>query len=324
MTGFTERADHERGFAEVYRREIVPILERQEAGRLVAKGRAMKWIGLSLGLGIAAAAGVIALGASMGAAGAAVALGLQPLIFGGIAALIVRTVHQKRWKSGLSAEAMPVACRFLGDIDYGRQKIDPAEFTRLGVTPRCSGTHLEDPVSGTHAGLGYAMTEARLTQRRSSGKGGSRTVTVFRGLLMRIELATPAPDIFFRREHGAVGKWLIRTFSGFPPGSEKIELDDPDFEAAYETYARDPAAARAFISPRLTDGLMAVARTQTGKDFVSAALSGRHMYLALPRKGDFLSLGSLFRRLDVPEEEFHRLLDELTLPRRVIDAFRAA
>lgn len=312
MGGFTERGGAERGFSEVYRREIVPILDRYETERREVSGAAKKWMAVAVLGGVGLAAALFAFGV------------WNIAIFAGIAgvfgAFAVHGQHQKRWQTGLSAEVMPIACRFLGDLDYGSQRLSAGEFSALGIVPSHSRASLEDPVSGTHQGLGFAMTEARLTQRRSSGKGGSRTVTVFRGLLIRIELAAEAPTIYFRRDRGSVGNWFADLFAG--SSRTKIEIEDPDFEATYETWAEDPGAARAFITPRLTDGLMEVARSEAGGTFVAAAVSGRYLRLALPRRDDFLTIGSLFSPLHVPERDFHELLDDLTLPRRVIDAFR--
>lgn len=311
---FTERAPHEAGFAEVFRREIVPVLERHEAERVAIAAKARQWM---LGTG----AGGAALTIGLTAAG----LWNFAIIAGGLAAvftLAAKSTYEKKWQTGLSSEVMPIACRFLGELEHGRQAIQPARFREVGLVPSYTRAALEDPAIGTHAGLAYAMTEARLTERRTGSKGKTRNVTVFRGILMRIELATEAPSIFFARDHGKLGNWLADTFSSFRRDRTRIEVDDPEFEATYETYAKDEAEARAFITPRLTQGLMEVARSETGRDYVAAALAGKNLYLALPRSGDFLALGRLFTPLAVAEEDFHRLLADLTLPRRVIDALR--
>lgn len=311
---FTERAPHEAGFAEVFRREIVPVLERHEAERVALAAKARQWM---LGAGAVGAALVIGLTAA--------GVWNLAIFAGGLAALFAfgaKATYEKRWRTGLSSEVMPIACRFLGDLEHGRLAIQPSRFREVGLVPSHSRAEMEDSVIGAHAGLSFAMTEAHLTDRRTGSKGKTRTVTVFRGILMRIELATEAPSIFFARDHGKLGNWFADTFSSFRRDRARIEVDDPEFEATYETYAKDEAEARAFITPRLTQGLMEVARTETGRDYVAAALAGKNLYLALPRSGDFLALGRLFTPLAVAEEEFHRMLADLTLPRRVIDALR--
>jgi len=167
----------------------------------------------------------------------------------------------------------------------------------------------------------FTLTEARLTTRTRSSKGRTRTTTVFRGLLIRIDLAGDAPGIYFARDRGGIVNRLSEAFSPVRRGREKIDTGAADFEALYETYTDDPAAARRFITRRLTDGLLEIARAETGAErYVAAATRGRGFYLAIPRTGDFLALGSLFRPLNVAEDDFHQCLADLALPRRVIEA----
>ena len=83
--------------------------------------------------------------------------------------------------------------------------------------------------------------------------------------------------------------------------------------------------ARRFITPSLTAGLLEIACGETGSArYVTAATRRRGFYLAIPRSGDFLALGALFRSLNVAEDDFHQCLADLALPRRVIEALGAA
>ena len=238
-----------------------------------------------------------------------------------VAGFIAYGHYQKKWTTGLMSEVIPVMCDFLGSMSYGGQRLSPAEFEDLGVVPTHTGSTLDDTVNGSHGGRGFTLTEARLTQRVRSTKGRTRTRTVFRGLMLRIDLAEDVPGIYFARDRGTLANRLSEAFSPVRQGRERIDTGSPDFEELYETYTDDPAAARRFITPRLTGGLLEVARGETGRErYVAAATSGRAFYLAIPRTDDFLALGSLFRPLTVAEDDFHQCLADLALPRRVIDA----
>ena len=139
--------------------------------------------------------------------------------------------------------------------------------------------------------------------------------------MIRIELAEDVPGIYFARDRGGLANRLSEAFSPVRQGRERVETGLPDFEALYETYTDDPAAARQFITRRLTDGLLEIARGETGAErYVAAATRGRGFYLAIPRTADFLRLGSLFRPLTIAEDDFHQCLADLALPRRVIEA----
>ena len=310
---FTEQTPLEHGFAHEFRDRIVPILRRQEKSRREMRGKALTWIAASALAGAAGAAAGVMLGWGN-------ATFIAPFL--AVAAGFISYGHyQKKWTTGLTSEVIPVTCDFLGSMSYGGQRLSPAEFEDLGVVPYHTGSTLDDTVNGSHDGLGYTLTEARLTTRTRTSKGRTRTQTVFRGLMIRIELAGDAPGIYFARDRGGLANRLSEAFSPVRRGREKIDTGFPEFEALYETYTDDPAAARRFVTPRLTGGLLEIARGETGAArYVAAATRGRGFYLAIPRHDDFLALGSLFRPLTVAEDDVHQCLADLALPRRVIEA----
>lgn len=310
---FTERAPYEAGFEQVFHDRIVPILEDHETLRQTYARKAK--------LGMIGSGGTSAGGFGTGV-GFDTEWGFGAGGAGLVGAFAVRAYYQHKWKGGLGSEILPILCDFIAGIDYGTQKIDLSAFERLGVVPGFSESSVEDPVSGTHDGLSWAMTEATLKTRTRDSKGRTRTNTVFRGLLFAVEIVGPAPRIFFAKDRGGIGNWFSETFSSSRRGMEKIEMDDADFEAVYEVYSSDPAAARGYINARLMSGLMEIARTETSKKHIACAIEGDTLYLALPRSGDFLGLGSLFRPVHTMEEDLHEALADLTLPNRLIDTLR--
>jgi hypothetical protein len=310
---FTEQTPLEHGFAHVFRDRIVPILRRQEQSRQVMRAKAMTWIGVAA---LAGAAGTAA-GFLFGWGNATF---IAPFL-AVVAGFISYGHYQKKWTTGLMSAVIPVMCDFLGTMRHGGPTLSPAVFEDLGVVPYHTSASLDDTVNGSHNGLGYTLTEARLTTRTVSSKGRRRTTTVFRGLMIRIELAEDVPEIYFARDRGGIANRLSEAFSSVRQGREKIDTGDAEFEALYETYTDDPAAARRFVTRRLTAGLLEIARAETGRErYVAAATRGRGFYLAIPRSGDFLALGSLFRPLNVAEDDIHQCLADLALPRRVIEA----
>ncbi|MDH3668100.1 MAG: DUF3137 domain-containing protein, partial [Paracoccaceae bacterium] len=236
---------------------------------------------------------------------------------------MVYSYYRNDWADSLTADVMPVICGFLGGMEYGAAGFDLEPFSRLGLLPSFTRSTLEDIVTGSHDGFAYTLCEARLARRTRSSRGKSKRKTVFRGLLIRIELLEEVPSIYFARERGVIGNWLSEKLSSLQDESLLLETPFPDFEAVYEAYTRDPEGARDFITPEFTQGMLRVAEEVTGKSrYVAAASEGRDFYLALPRKGDFLSLGSLFRPLALAEDDLHQCIADLALPRRVIDTLR--
>ncbi len=308
---FTERTPLEAGFAEVFERRLVPVLERHEATRRRLRGRAKQWMA---GIGVAGLGGA---GAGFGFAQEV--LGFASAAFGGAGVYGAKVMIERNWQAGLGAEVIPVLCEFLGGMTHGRQDISPAEFSRLGLVGSFNNAHLEDPVVGRHKEIDWAITEARLTRRSRDSKGRSRTTTVFQGLLFRIAVDHPAPRIFFARDRGSAVNWLAEQFSSARSGLERVEVPDPEFERSYEVYSDNPAAARAYIGPGLVEGLKLVAAHEIGGGYVGCAFEGDWLYIALPRRTGFLSLGSLFSPVSEIEEDLHAALADLDLPRRIID-----
>jgi hypothetical protein len=311
---FTEQAPFEQGFAHVFRDRITPILRHHEGLRIRMRTRALAGIGVCALLGAGG-------GALSYMQGWEAATYIAPFL-GVIGAFVSYGYYQSKWSSGLSSEVIPVLCDFLGQMTYGGHRLSPAEFEELGVVPYHTSSALDDTVNGTHHGLGYTLTEAKLTTRTRTrtSKGRSRTQTVFKGLIIRIELAEEVPGIFFARDRGGLVNRLSEAFSPVRQGREKIVTDFPEFEEHYESYSDDPTAAHQFITARLTAGLLEIAQVETGHErYIAAATRGRGFYLAIPRNDDFLGLGSLFRPLTVAEDDFHDCLADLALPRRVIE-----
>ncbi|MEM9140987.1 MAG: DUF3137 domain-containing protein, partial [Pseudomonadota bacterium] len=306
---FTEQAPYEQGFARVFQDRIAPILDGHEQERLKMRKKALMGMGAGGTVGVGSAGGGIAVESEYGIFGA---------VIGGIGAFGAKSYFEGQWRAGLGGEVLPILCEFLGEMSYGDQRINLSEFSNVGVLPNYDRSHLEDPVAGTHDGLNWAMTEAKLEKRTRDSKGRTKTTTVFRGLLFKIQINGPAPRIFFGRDRGGTLNWLSETFSSSRRGLEKVHVPDPAFEDIYETYSDNPTAALQFIDGRLTSGLLEVAKTESGKKYISCAMEGDGLYLAMPRSSDFLGLGSLFRPLTTIDKDLHEALADLTMPGRVI------
>nr|NIP76893.1 hypothetical protein [Xanthomonadales bacterium] len=181
------------------------------------KRKALKGMGLS---------GLAGAGGAGGAYGIDFADGLiiAPLL-GGAGAFMVYSYYRNDWAESLSADVMPVICRFLGGMDYGGPGFELEPFARLGLLPSFTRSELEDVVTGHHDGFDFALCEVRLARRTRSSRGRTKRKTVFKGLLIRIELLEEVPAIYFARERGAIGNWLSEKFSSHQ--DEGLRLQTP-------------------------------------------------------------------------------------------------
>ncbi len=101
--------------------------------------------------------------------------------------------RQTRWEQQVLDAVIPVICQSLGDIAYqpGVEVGDflPA-FEKLGVVGHSNRQRLRHYFRGRHQQTGFEFVDAaldRTSSRKGKGNGGD-AVTVFQGLLFRIQL----------------------------------------------------------------------------------------------------------------------------------------
>ncbi|MEM7422370.1 MAG: DUF3137 domain-containing protein [Pseudomonadota bacterium] len=311
---FTERAPFEAGFEQIFQRDIVPILKDHERRRKDLAKQA------TIGMG---GAGVVGAGTTGGSALGGADFGIGLGLFVGVGGVLgLRGFFSQKYTSALAEQVLPILCEFFGDVTYGQQKINPGAFSQLGVVGSYHNASLEDPCSGTYRDISYALTEARLTRKSRDSKGRTKTTTVFRGLLIEIGLFNPAPHIYFAKDRGSIGNWFSETLGSARDGLTKFNVPHEEYEKIYETYAADVGAAQAFVTPQIVNGLLEIGQIHSSNPrYVSAAMKGTSFYVAIPLKRGFLQVGSLFKPLTDVEDDLHEALADLTLPKRVIDAF---
>jgi Protein of unknown function (DUF3137) len=297
--------------AELFRREIAPHLEALEAERARARARFIA-TAIVFALGIAALVALtspVESGWSMLASVIALALGANAL----------GSQHRK-FRHRVRDLAMPAICAAVGDLQHSTADASAIPFDdleRLGLLPRHNRRMIDDVFEGRHRDTRFVMAEARLRQR-STGRR-SRTRTVFRGLILAIEVPREVrARILVAREAGAIGNRLNGWIKGFA-GLERVSLPHPTFEGRFEVYSDDPPAAREVVGPGFCDAMRALADAHPGRP-IQGAFRGRWFYLTMPKRGDRFRLGSLFRSLDGLAAEMERVLQEVRIVHRVIDA----
>ena len=126
----------------------------------------------------------------------------------------------------------------------------------------------EDEWSGQFGDIPFRLHEARLEQRRGSGKD-RRWVTVFEGLIMSIG--------YKRRFHGTTllvrdnahrGAFFRKKDSITVDGMQLdyAEMTHPDFEDRFDIYTTDQVEARHLIDPLYVERLIAVEESYRGED----------------------------------------------------------
>ncbi len=309
--------DRAADFEQVYAREIAPHARDMEAKRQARVAAFYRRIGLSVPLIALAAGALYTVGFLQG----------EPLW--SAIGLVVAAVAAGYWISRPAARhreelkdlVIAPLCRFLGDLEYSRaakEGFDTERFEEAGVVGHHTRTKLEDLFTGSHRATGFRMVEARLRRRRR-GRRSSGSSTVFKGLLFDIEVPQSfSGRILLTTDKGGLVNRMEGFFRDTFGDTAPVAFDHPAFEARYEVYSDDAAAARALLTPALLDSLVALCEAAEKEALRAAFVDGRFL-LALPSRKDLFEIGKLHRSLEHLEEDVKALLAQVTLPHRVID-----
>jgi hypothetical protein len=296
--------------ARLFRREIAPHLTALEAERSQGRSRFFT-VAIILAVGIPILlAGLWPLDRMWAIVGAVLALAIGLHMLGR---------QQRRFRDRVRDLVMPAICRAIGDLRHSAGSAPGIPFDDLenfGLLPRHNRRQVDDVFEGRHRDTGFVMAEARLRYR--SGGSKSRTRTVFRGMILAIEVPRTVPArILIAREAGAIGNRLKGWLNGFS-GLERVQLPHPAFEARFEVYSDDPVVARDTVGPGFCDAMVALAEAHDGQP-IQGAFRLSWFYLTVPKRRDAFRLGSLFRSLDNLEEDAHAVLHDVRIVHRVID-----
>lgn len=320
---FTEREPYERGFAEVFDRDIAPRLDDLEAERVdrFAKRKVRLKITYVACAILAVAGLVIGLNIWHRLHGDDLFAGVFFLAFptfvaGGVGwwwAEKLQHGHQESFREILIG---PI-CTFLGGLVYDREagdRFDHKRFTSLGVTKSGSFDRCEDLFIGRHRDTGFKMIDTKVVRR-----GKNSSTTVFDGLLFEIDVPTDfSGRTIIGRDIGAVGNALKGFFKDKFGKQQRIKFQDAAFEARFAVYATDPDEAYGLVSPSFCKTMLALAETYTDKS-LGAAFVDDVFLLVVPVDGDLFEPGSVARSVYDCEDDIHAFLEEVTIAHRVID-----
>ncbi len=193
----------------------------------------------------------------------------------------------------------PVAREF--GMDFSHRVSEPAvihRFKSMGLAPGWDRARFEDCLTGARKDVPFEFFEAKLEKRqRSHGKHGSRTrwVKVFEGQCLVAHF--PRPFQGSTRVYRDAGMFNSFVKLGHSFGNhQRVALEDPKFEKAFEVYSTDQVEARYLLTPDFMERLLNLEATFHGKK-LRCAFSAGEMYVAV-EGGNLFEAGSMFRPMD--------------------------
>jgi hypothetical protein len=274
-------------FAQRFDSDVAPRLSAREDERRAAARRQI--IFFILGALVAVAGGAI--GAYFGD----ISIGL---FFGGIFGVMVGVWGSmpinKLAKETKLMLVEPVAEQFgLAFTPAPGQPAEIMELRRLGLVPSWDRAKYEDMLSGERAGAPFRFFEAHLEEKRTTtdSKGRTRTtwVTVFRGQCLAAHFHKPfngVTKVF--RDAG-----MFNMFLKGGRQEQRVRLEDPVFEKAFEVFSTDQIEARFILTPDFTERLVQLEKTFEGRK-LRCAFEGGEMLVCVEGK-NLLEPGSMHR-----------------------------
>jgi hypothetical protein len=173
----------------------------------------------------------------------------------------------------------------------------------------------EDEIGGRKANVSYSIHEVRATRRQ-----GKHTVTVFHGLMIRLDFnknfrgrTTVVPN----GAGNAGGSLLGQLFrGGGSPRKEQVNLESPDFENTFDVYSTNDQEARYLLTPKLME-LVLAANAANSDGTLRLSFLDNSLYVAVPSRGNHLE-ASLSETV-TPDSAIGDLAQVITFAERLVD-----
>ncbi len=196
------------------------------------------------------------------------------------------------------------------DMSFEAEPAPPpliSRFRNLKLVGDWDRSSFEDQLIGQRNGADFEFFEAHLERRERStnsrGQTTTRYVTVFRGQCLAVNFHKEFKGkTLVRRDQG-----LFNMFGGLGQNVERVALEDPRFEKAFEVYSDDQVEARFILTPDFMEQLLELEETFHGGK-LRCAFSGGELFLCV-EGSDLFEPGSMFTPLDTPDRVRELLMD---------------
>jgi hypothetical protein len=306
---FVERAPHEKGFAAIYERVVVPRLNvLARAWNRAAKQK--RWIRPVIGLFLI---GLLWTGIWNWETGRS-HLSIQ--IFAGFITLLLADLVLRRGARPLTVPGRilrdllaEATCVHVEGLTYQRvagRRINHDRFVDLGMLPTHRTSLAEDYFEGSHHNITFRMVEAEL---RTSPRD-----VLFHGLLIEIVVPQTFDGALTILQGEEPGRISYRR----PPGSRMEVRGHPDFARRFVVHATTQETMQALLTAPMMTALVRFRGQLDGAAFQAGFAYGNLM-LAVPMEGNIFDPSSPVTGRFTPAEDARLLLKQVNIPIRLID-----
>jgi hypothetical protein len=240
----------------------------------------------------------------------------SPVVWG---VLVYANAHQRVRADGKRSLVGPALRFWNPTLEYdGGCFLDESVFRKSGLfaSERWNAYGGEDWVSGRIGETEFKLSELHVRRKRSGKKSD---VEIFRGLFVVADFHKSFRGRVYvfpdkaERGLGVFGR-AFQKLDGVV-GCRLVELESPEFEELFCTYASDPVEARYILSPSLMQRLLDF-RKRTARE-IRVAFVDECLYLAMPSSHDLFEL--LPSSLDQAEAAMRRWIADLELATAIVE-----
>ena len=216
-------------------------------------------------------------------------------------------------------------CAFHG-LEYLRRypQVSTHALAGIGLVPSHGKVEFSHPMRGHIDGAEFRLAEAvllgRFGQHSELLNHADRDVILRAVLVQARYLGNEKETLVVASDKGYLRNRLKEIFNE----AERVRLEDPAFERAFEVFARDQIRARYLLEPNLMEAILKLGRDE-GVGGAAFALEQGWLWVVIPvRQGEF-SLGDAGRADElIASEKFARIVNYAVGLTRLINAASGA
>jgi hypothetical protein len=221
---------------------------------------------------------------------------------------------KKKFENNVKQKIMTPFLNFFGNFIWTNKKsLPPAEIKNSLLISRFDLLRSDDYFEGTYEGIKIIISENELIQIHHNSKGGTRHITIFDGLFIKIDM-----NKNFKYHTIIKNEKLFN--APFNKNFEKVELEDPEFNKMFDVYSQDQIEARYLITTSFMERFKNLQEVYNTKK-ISASFLENSILISMDCRKDMFKLNKLEKPLD-NGEEFQTLFEEFVAIISLVDLLK--
>ena len=271
-------------FHRIYTEQLEPVLKLLEEERVIEDAKNNKIVKPLLIIGLVAFIMAFAFGIVKNDLMMFVCFFIIIFSFFPVGFILNKT--QERRRKFLKDRIFPKILSLHGQFYFSKnpKAITLSDIKRnMGLYNQSTQKNDDDFVVGIYKGCNLLINECELTHTEKCGKS-SRTVTDFRGLIVKIQMKKN-----FKGKTILGPSGYIRKLKGF----ENVELESVDFMKNKNVYSTDQIEGRYLITPAFMQRFKNI-QTAFGTNKVKCSFYGDDLMFAISTRKNLFEIGNLF------------------------------